>query len=503
MTRAKHHPARARGRRSPLARLVALISFAFVVRARLIVASSDDYYKLLGVDRNADERTLKKNYRIQALKHHPDKGGSPEHFAKISEAYEALTDPEKRRVYDQYGAEGLRNQQAGGHPGGGGGFGGGGFGHPGMRFEFNQRGGGGGPFGGGDPFGDIFGDMFGRGGGGGRGGRRHPHQQQRQQQQRPKENLFDKKSPVTSLRQGRFPGTDAKNIWFISFYAPWCGHCQQMKSQFEELAKALNGFVRVGAVNCEKQKGLCAMEGVDSYPTLKLKKAGVSTTYDSGGHGFQQMYDWVMNQLPVSFASLRKTVQLEKFVATDCTKWSSSGSACVIFLNDKHETPAWFKVTAYAFRDRMHMAESRSNNLEMGLHFDVVKQPVLMVLCDGDMDKTVAYGGKLDHDMKSAEVEKWLESYAKSYATGCARVKAVPKQGLKLDPSKNYSKMKVSAIKALMQVHSIPCVSCYEKSDFVNAINAYIEEKFPKPKPKKKRGFGAEYLHSSFAHDDF
>ncbi|ABO98241.1 predicted protein, partial [Ostreococcus lucimarinus CCE9901] len=184
-----------------------------VVRARLIVASSDDYYKLLGVDRNADERTLKKNYRIQALKHHPDKGGSPEHFAKISEAYEALTDPEKRRVYDQYGAEGLRNQQAGGHPGGGGGFGGGGFGHPGMRFD---------------------------------------------------------------LRQGRFPGTDAKNIWFISFYAPWCGHCQQMKSQFEELAKALNGFVRVGAVNCEKQKGLCAMEGVDSYPTLKLKKAGVS-----------------------------------------------------------------------------------------------------------------------------------------------------------------------------------------------------------------------------------
>ena len=132
MTRAKHHPARARGRRSPLARLIALISFAFVVRARLIVASSDDYYKLLGVDRNADERTLKKNYRIQALKHHPDKGGSPEHFAKISEAYEALTDPEKRRVYDQYGAEGLRNQQAGGHPGGGGGFGGGGFGHPGT-----------------------------------------------------------------------------------------------------------------------------------------------------------------------------------------------------------------------------------------------------------------------------------------------------------------------------------------------------------------------------------
>ena len=53
-----------------------------------------------------------------------------------------------------------------------------------------------------------------------------------------------------------------------------------MKPAFEELAQRLRGFVRVGAVNCEKEQGLCAMEGVDSYPTLKMKKAGVSTTYD-------------------------------------------------------------------------------------------------------------------------------------------------------------------------------------------------------------------------------
>ena len=141
-----------RGSRSRLARLLAclLASSSLIARAR-----AEDFYKILGVDRGADERTLKKNYRIKALKHHPDKGGDPETFAELSRAYETLTDPEKRRVYDEYGEEGLRqSEQGGGHPGGGG-FPGGGFGgfggFPGggrnVRFEFSRGGGGG--FGGG------------------------------------------------------------------------------------------------------------------------------------------------------------------------------------------------------------------------------------------------------------------------------------------------------------------------------------------------------------------
>ena len=89
-----------RGSLSRLARLLAclLASSSLIARAR-----AEDFYKILGVDRGADARTLKKNYRIKALKHHPDKGGDPETFAKLSRAYETLTDPEKRRVYDEYG----------------------------------------------------------------------------------------------------------------------------------------------------------------------------------------------------------------------------------------------------------------------------------------------------------------------------------------------------------------------------------------------------------------
>lgn len=101
-----------------------------------------DYYETLGVDKGASDEELKKAYRKLAMKHHPDKNpGKPEaeaKFKEINEAYEVLSDSEKRNLYDQFGHAGV-NQN------GGGGFGGG--------FE--------GGFGG---FEDIINEMFGGGG---------------------------------------------------------------------------------------------------------------------------------------------------------------------------------------------------------------------------------------------------------------------------------------------------------------------------------------------------
>ena len=110
-----------------------------------------DYYEVLGVSKDADEATLKKAYRQVAKKYHPDMNpGDAEaekKFKEASEAYAVLSDPEKRRQYDQYGHAAFECGA-----GGAGGFGG---------FDF-----GGADFS--DIFGDIFGDLF---GGGGRRGR--------------------------------------------------------------------------------------------------------------------------------------------------------------------------------------------------------------------------------------------------------------------------------------------------------------------------------------------
>ena len=100
----------------------------------------EDYYNVLGVERNASQDDIKRAYRKLALKYHPDKNQgnkqAEEKFKIAAEAYEVISDPAKRQRYDQFGHEGLRGGDARG------------FGN----FE--------------DIF-DAFGDIFGGGGGGG------------------------------------------------------------------------------------------------------------------------------------------------------------------------------------------------------------------------------------------------------------------------------------------------------------------------------------------------
>ncbi|KAL5474714.1 hypothetical protein EMCRGX_G026700 [Ephydatia muelleri] len=124
-----------------------------------------DYYNVLGIERDANEDQIKKAYRKQALKYHPDKNHSPDaedKFKKIAEAYEVLCDPQKRAVYDKYGEEGLKGQPVDGGAGPGGAHFSYTFKDP--RDIFAQF------FGGQNIFGDEgFGGMGGGGGGGGGG----------------------------------------------------------------------------------------------------------------------------------------------------------------------------------------------------------------------------------------------------------------------------------------------------------------------------------------------
>ncbi|CAG9463259.1 unnamed protein product [Pedinophyceae sp. YPF-701] len=136
-----------------------------------------DYYAVLGVGRDADENELKKAYRKLAMKWHPDKNPDRKEeaerkFKDISVAYEVLSDPEKKRIYDQFGEEGLNSGMGGG--GGGGGMGGmGGFRSPEELFAAMFGGGGFGGFGGmDDDMGGMGGMPFGFGGMGGMGGAR-------------------------------------------------------------------------------------------------------------------------------------------------------------------------------------------------------------------------------------------------------------------------------------------------------------------------------------------
>ena len=128
-----------------------LLFFVLAYLPLLIIAQ--DYYKILGLKRDATDKEIRSAYRQLSKKYHPDKNPGDDEaqhkFIEVGEAYEVLSDPEKRSLYDRYGADAFKQ----GGPGGPGGSGG-----PGGGFR--------------DPF-DIFEQMFGGGGAGGGPGGRH------------------------------------------------------------------------------------------------------------------------------------------------------------------------------------------------------------------------------------------------------------------------------------------------------------------------------------------
>lgn len=170
------------------------------------MADKRDYYEVLGVAKDASEADIKKAYHKKAKKYHPDLNpgnkDAEQNFKEVGEAYEVLSDKDKKGRYDQFGHAGVDPSYGAGGPGGGFGGGFGGFG-----------GGQGGGFGGVD-FGDIFETFFGGGGGGGFG-------QQQQNPNAPRRGADIRVSLVLTFMEAVHGATKTINIT----KQDTCGEC--------------------------------------------------------------------------------------------------------------------------------------------------------------------------------------------------------------------------------------------------------------------------------------
>ncbi|KAJ3095375.1 hypothetical protein HK100_005845 [Physocladia obscura] len=250
-----------------------------------------DYYKVLGVSKGCSDDDLKKAYRKLALKWHPDRNPDKKElaekkFKELAEAYEVLSDAEKRKIYDQFGAAGLKAGSGGGgspagsspFPAGFGGFPGGG-----TQFHFASSAGGFEPsaaekvfaqfFGGASPFGGAGGGSFGGMGmdidsdddrfgqsSGGNGGfpggfpqsnKRHYQQQQQQQQpQKPEpikrpfsctlEDLYFGNTKKLKITRRMLDGSSTEKILSISLKAGWkAGTKITYPSEGDEIARGV------------------------------------------------------------------------------------------------------------------------------------------------------------------------------------------------------------------------------------------------------------------------
>lgn len=344
-----------------------LVAFLLLLTLQLTYAMdpSKDYYKVLGVKKDFSDRELKKAYRTLALKYHPDKtdnsadkDAAKEKFVEVSEAYEVLSDPQKKDEYDQarqFGAGG------GGMPGGGfGGFGGQRRGSQHRTSDesmadFTKM------------FENIFGHGFGGGGGGGRGGGfpgagggfggfggmpnefqfsgmdgfgharqpgggRHPHQRQQSA-------LYGKDSPVKTLSGKKFPGKEANNEWLVEFYSTQDEKSVKFGSHYENIARDLSGKVKVGAVNCDKHAAFCRSMGAKHFPSFVYVWEGKITKFD-GELDEYLVYNFAIEKHIARLHRMRDAGELEKLHAGNEAKLCNLGkdaspassSLCVVFV---------------------------------------------------------------------------------------------------------------------------------------------------------------------------
>lgn len=421
---------------------------------------SDDYYEVLGLRKTAKPKDIKSAYRKLALQYHPDKvKGEAEKeaaekvFVKVSEAYAILSDEEKRKVYDQYGRNGLeafeRGQdpaaagfggfEAGSSAGSGGGFrqGFGGFqgSGGGTNFQFNmndfQRGGGGGRTSAGfDPF-SMFEKMFrsqggegfggpggaggrsgGAGGGFGGGGGRRPE-------------LFPKgESKVARLGKPKFPNKKSKHMWLIMFYANDNKQSRDAAKEYQKLADRPNLPYKVGAVDCrmsDREEEFCASKNIDiaNLPTIALVLDGELVTYgdfDSRTFRAKDIHSFCMEHMPKKYVNNVNSVQQleERLLPSNFQKLA------VLLLTDKFETSSMYFNLVYYFRQDFAFGESRAKNLKLAQTFQVKKYPQLLCFVPaklGEEKYNDEYGViRYTGEVKKDAITEWLEGVAKRIA---------------------------------------------------------------------------------------
>lgn len=194
---------------------------------------------------------------------------------------------------------------------------------------------------------------------------------------------------------------------YSRFYAPWCGHCQNLKPAYEKAAKSLDGIAKVAAVNCdeEENKAFCGSMDVKGFPTLKIvrpgKKAGRPTVEDyQGPRTAKGIVESVKDKIPS---------HVKRVTDKDLDGWltENNSSAKAILFSEKGVTSALLKAVAIDFLGSISVAQIRSKEAAAVSLFGVTSYPALVLLPGGTKDPVV-YSG----EMKKAAIVDFLSQAA-------------------------------------------------------------------------------------------
>lgn len=290
-----------------------------------------DYYARLGVEENVDKDALKKAYRAKSLEFHPDKcGGDTEgeqagmtkeecqtKFIEVSAAYEVLSDPEKRKTYNEHGEEGLKEGGAGGQTG-----------------EQAKQ---------------MFRQFFGREPDGNvrivnRGGQMMFHEEG---EPGPKEDIYDDTSVIQLNGDVWKTVTDRDEPWVVEFYKPNDDDSVEAKPEYIKFADTFKDFLNVAAVNCRQHGGICSGASITNFPAVRwfTEDPKADPEVFEGLLTAKLLGKWANSQMPDYTTHVEDKLQLRKWLD------NAKGPAVLLFT-DKSSTPPMWKALSREFKDR-------------------------------------------------------------------------------------------------------------------------------------------------------
>ncbi len=369
----------------------------------LLVAAGEDYYRQLGIGRDAKPVEIKRAFRRLALRYHPDKNrDNPERaqqmFTKIANAYEVLSDPKKRQIYDLGGEENVKNQ---GHGNGGG------------REDMGFR--------------DMFNEFFGgarrerRRDNGPRfhfeaGSQRHRGpgffkdfgDKQQQQQNQPQKEKEDNKRE-TEKRRKPFEGSrvlqlDMADItrfyrsgqaWYIYFFQSNDPGLLRLADKFIRLAEKSEDIFYVGAINCEEQEELCEEFGVSATPRLYFFRSGDPKSKEEvAGHTtVDELHTRAIRSID-SFVDVVNDRSYDEFMSKFPERIK-----VLYFGVSSTRVPPLLKALSSEYKNRLHFGLASGYSLTK--RYKVSQKPCLLVVDSADEEGTV-YPGEMKKDKISA-----------------------------------------------------------------------------------------------------